>query len=192
MTDKTDKTNLIKPHGGYRRLRSYQMAEIVYDLTVQFCDRYMSYKINKSYRTYDQMVQAARSGKQNIAEGSQVSATSQKLEIKLISVARASLEELLQDYQDFLRQRKLKQWEKDHQKARAVRALAYRSNRSYETYGTYMTNMENAANCLICLINQANYLLDRQIKALERVFLDEGGFTERMYRLRKNNKSWDR
>lgn len=180
------KNSLIEPHGGYRKLRSYHMAEIVYDLTVNFCDRYMSCKTNKSYRTYDQMVQAARSGKQNIAEGSMASGTSKKTELKLVGVARASLEELLQDYEDFLRQRKLNRWEKDHVSARAVRALAYKSNRTYRTYMTYMTKEESAANCLVCLIHQANYLLDRQIKALEREFLEEGGFTERLYQARKD------
>ena len=101
---------LIPPHGGFRQLKSYQMAELVYDLTVAFCDRF----INPKSRTHDQIVQAARSGKQNIAEGSQASGTSKKTELKLVGVARASLEELLLDYGDFLRTRSLPLWTKDH------------------------------------------------------------------------------
>src|SRR3989339_1687416 len=124
----------MKAHGGFRNLKSYQMATIIYDLTVEFCKRY----IDKYSRTRDQMVQAARSGRQNIAEGSQASGTSEKTEIKLIGVARASLEELLADYEDFLRQNRLKLWEKDDPEARKVRALAYTTNRSYETYKTYL------------------------------------------------------
>jgi four helix bundle protein len=111
---------LIPPHGGYRDLQSYQMSEIVYDGTIVFCDRFIS----KRSRTHDQMVQAARSGKQNIAEGCMASGTSKKTEIKLIGVARASLEELLLDFQDYLRQKGLALWGKDHQKAKKVRGLA--------------------------------------------------------------------
>jgi len=165
------------------------MASIVYDLTVEFCKIYMTYKTNMSNRTVDQMIQAARSGRQNIAEGSQASGTSQKTELKLINVARSSLEELLLDYEDFLRQRKLKQWSKDNLQAREVRELAYKTNRSYMTYETYMSNPEMAANMLICLIHQANYLLDRQIAVLEKNFIEKGGFTERMYKIRKQNRS---
>ena len=145
----------------------------------------MSYQANKiNTRTYDQMVQAARSGRQNIAEGSQTSGTSKKTELKLVNVARASLEELLLDYEDFLRQRKLPLWNKDDARAREVRALAYKSDKSYTTYKTYMTEPEEAANMLICLIHQACYLLDRQITALEKEFLENGGFSENLYRKR--------
>ena len=179
---------VIPPHGGYRRLRSYQASEIIYDLTVKFCDSYMSYKSNQSYRTYDQMVQAARSGKQNIAEGSMASGTSKKTELKLIGVARASLEELLLDYEDFLRQKNLPLWDKNHPKSLEIRNRSYQSNRSYATYMTYLTNPESAANCAICLINQANYLLDRQLQALEKEFLEKGGFTENLYRARQISK----
>ena len=171
----------IQVHGGYRNLKSYQSSEIVYDLTVQFCDRY----IDRRSRTHDQMVQAARSGKQNIAEGSQASGTSKKTELKLVNVARASLEELLLDYEDFLRQRGLPLWEKDSPKAQAVRQLGYRSNRSYKTYMHPLDSPESGANVLICLIHQTNYLLDRQLAALEQQFLNEGGFTERLYQARK-------
>ncbi len=137
-------------------------------------------------RTHDQMVQAARSGKQNIAEGSMASGTSKKTELKLVGVARASLEELLLDYQDFLRQRGLTLWEKDHPKAQAIRKLAWVKNRSYSTYRAYVENApaEVAANTLLCLIHQANYLLDQQLRQLEKQFADEGGFTERLYRAR--------
>ena len=121
---------LIPPHGGYRDLKSYQMAEIVHDATVVFCDRF----VDRRSRTNDQMVQAARSGKQNIAEGSMASGTSKKTELKLVGVARASLEELLVDFQDYLRQHSLPLWGKDHPQAREVRALCYTQNRSYATY----------------------------------------------------------
>ena len=175
---------LIQPHGGYKNLQSYQMATIAQDFTVEFCNRYVS----KYSRTVDQMVQAARSGKQNIAEGSQSSGTSQKTEIKLVNVARASFEELKADYEDFLRQKGLKQWGKDDSQARETRALAYKSNKTYTTYMTYMSDPETAANCAICVINQANYLLDRQIASLEKKFLEKGGFTERMYRTRQEQR----
>ncbi|MGD0093939.1 MAG: four helix bundle suffix domain-containing protein [Planctomycetota bacterium] len=186
MTNPTDaqgSPGLIPPHGGYRQLKSYQMSELVYDATAKFCDRF----IDRRSRTHDQMVQAARSGKQNIAEGSQASGTSRKMELKLVGVARASLEELLQDYQDFLRQRGLALWPKEHPTARAVRGLAYAPDRSYLTYKTYVEDApaEVAANSLICLVHQANYLLDQQLRQLEQTFLQEGGFTERLYRTRQ-------
>ena len=178
---------LIPPHGGYHALKSYQMAEIIFDATVVFCDRF----IDRRSRTHDQMVQAARSGKQNIAEGSVASGTSKKTELKLIGVARASLEELLLDFQDFLRQRGLALWPKDHPTALEVRALSYRADRSYSTYKTYFEAKEPeiAPNAAICLIHQANYLLDQQLRALEKEFLEEGGFTERLYRVRSQVRS---
>ncbi len=178
MTD----PKLIPPHGGYRDLQSYQMAEIVYDATMVFCDRF----IDRRSRTHDQMVQAARSGKQNIAEGSMASGTSKKTELKLVGVARASLEELLLDFQDFVRQKGLLLWTKEHKQAQKVRALAYEKNKSYTTYKTYIeqSSPEVAANTMICLIHQTNYLLDQQLRALEKEFLKEGGFTERLYRSR--------
>jgi len=173
---------IIPPHGGYRDLQSYQMSEIVYDGTVVFCDRFISPRS----RTHDQMVQAARSGKQNIAEGCMASGTSKKTELKLIGVARASLEELLLDFQDYLRQHNLPLWGKDHPRAKEVRGLCYRKNRSYTTYRPYIeeSSPEIAANTLICLVHQANYLLDQQLRALEKGFLEEGGFTERLYHAR--------
>ena len=184
MSDQSSKSraDLIPPHGGYRELRSYQNAEIVYDATVKFCDKL----IDRRARTHDQMVQAARSGKQNIAEGSMASATSKKTELKLVGVARASLEELLLDYQDYLRQRTLPLWDKSHSTAQAVRKLAYSENRSYTTYRSYIEDAspEVAANSLICLIHQTNYLLDQMLRQLEQQFLKEGGFTEKLYRAR--------
>jgi four helix bundle suffix protein len=179
-----NKPTLIPPHGGYRNLKSYQTAEIVYDATVVFCDRF----IDKRSRTHDQMVQAARSGVQNIAEGSMASATSKKTELKLTGVARASLEELLLDYQAFLRQRGLRLWGKDSPEAMAVRRN-YQSDKSDKSdrsdpYGISKASPEVAANTLICLINQASYLLGRQLQRLEQQFLEEGGFTERLYQAR--------
>jgi restriction system protein len=189
MAQKDDGPNaqqpgLIPAHGGYRSLSSYQMAEIVHDATVVFCGRF----IEKRSRTHDQMVQAARSGKQNIAEGSMASGTSRKIELKLVGIARASLEELLLDYQDFLRQRGLQLWGKEHPGAKAVRKLAYIKNRSYKTYKTYIegTSPEVAANAIICLVHQASYLLDQQLRQLEKRFLTEGGFTERLYKIRSS------
>jgi len=160
----------------YKELKSYQGATIIYDFTVEFCNRYLSYKSNRSYRTYDQIVQAARSGKQNIVEAS-TERTSKKSELKLLGVARASLQELLEDYEDFLRQRNLKLWAKESPEAKAVRALAYKS--------------EAAANAMVCLINQVNFLLDRQIAALKEKFLEEGGWTENIFRQRlaRRNKT---
>ena len=182
MTD----DSLIPPHGGYRDLKSYQMAEIVYDGTVVFCNRF----INIRSRTHDQMVQAARSGKQNIAEGCMASGTSKKTELKLIGVARASLEELLLDYQDFLRQKGLRLWAKDDPRAKEVRSLAWKKNRSYVTYKPYFENQasETAANAMICIIHQANYLLDQQLRSLEKHFIEEGGFTERLYHIRSRSR----
>lgn len=178
----TSEPKLIPAHGGYRELKSYQNAEIIYDATIVFCNRFIS----RRSRTHDQMVQAARSGKQNIAEGSMASGTSKKFELKLVGVARASLEELLLDYEDFLRQSGLPLWDKDHPKAAAIRKLAYAENRSYKTYKTHVeqASPEVAANTLVCLIHQANYLLDQQLRQLEKAFLEEGGFTERLYRER--------
>jgi len=173
---------IIPPHGGFRDLAAYKNATIVYDATVAFCNRF----IPRHSRTHDQMVQAARSGKQNIAEGSMASATSKKTELKLVGVARASLEELLLDYQDFLRQQGLKLWPKEHNLAKTIRKLAYASNRSYTTYKSYIEKApsEVAANTMVCLIHQTNYLLDRLLRQLESAFLEQGGFTERLHQAR--------
>lgn len=194
----TSERRLIPTHGGYRKLRSFQTAQLVYDGTVIFCDRF----VEKRSRTHDQMVQAARSGAQNIAEGSMASATSKKTELKLTGVARASLEELLLDYEDFLRQRGFRLWGKDSREALAVRGRyqsdpsdpSYRSDKSApsDLYAFKTAPAEAAANTLICLINQASFLLGRQLQKLEQGFLQEGGFTERLYRERNRARgsSW--
>jgi four helix bundle suffix protein len=178
----TDEDNapdsLIPMHGGYRRLRSFQAAEQIYDATVIFCNRF----IDRRSRTHDQMVQAARSGRQNIAEGSMASATSKKSEMKLTNVAKASLEELLLDYEDFLRQRELSIWNKAAPEAQAARRNLQNGNWHAEAVKTMTAHV--SANTMACLINQAIYLLKRQIQRLEQDFLLAGGFTERMYRVR--------
>lgn len=173
---------LVGPHGGYRDLRAFQVSEIVYDGTVVFCRRFVSSRS----RTVDQMVQAARSGRQNIAEGSVASATSKKMELKLTAVARASLEELLLDYEDYLRQNGLVKWDKDHPKAVFIRKLGQGENRTYQTYRIYLEDKtaETAANTLICLIHQANYLLDLLLREQGKRFVEEGGFTEKLHRVR--------
>jgi len=182
MTNPQNSPGFIPAHGGYENLLSFQMARIVYDGTVRFCERFL----RKSDRTYDQMVQAARSGKQNILEGCQASGTSKETEIKLINVARASLEELLEDYRDFLRVRDARLWQKDSKEALFVRKLGSTKNRSYETYRTYLETRppEVVANILICLVHQTNYLLDQQLRQLEKAFVQEGGLRERMTRAR--------
>ena len=204
--DVQGKEDLIRPHGGYRKLRSFQTAQLVYDLTVVFCSRF----VDKRSRTHDQMVQAARSGVQNIAEGSMASGTSKKMELKLTGVARASLEELLLDYEDFLRQRGLRIWGKESPEALAVRRKyqsdgSDRSDKSDKSdrsggsdksdksdrsdpYCVATASPEEAANTIICLINQASFLLGRQLKKLEQSFLAEGGFTERLYRKRHERR----
>ncbi len=178
--------SLIPPHGGYRDLEAYKLAVIIHDATVVFADRC----IDRKSRTRDQMVQAARSGKQNIAEGSMASGTSKKTELKLIGVARASLEELLVDYEDFLRQNSLELWSKDHERAVFIRKLAYRKDKSYMTYKTYLEekSVETAANTMICVIHQANYLLDKLLRQLEQSYIEDGGFTEKLYRTRVNRR----
>jgi four helix bundle suffix protein len=176
------KDGFIPPHGGYENLLSFQKARIVYDATVYFCDRY----IDKRSRTTDQMIQAARSGKQNILEGSQASGTSREMEIKLVNVARASLEELLEDYRDFLRVRGAQLWDKNSREALFVRKLGSQKDASYESYRTYLETRppEIVANIIICLIHQTNYLLDQQLRRLEKDFLEKGGLKENMFRAR--------
>lgn len=176
----------IPKHGGYRRLLSYQKAEIVYDATVFFCERF----VDRRSRTHDQMIQAARSGKQNIAEGSVASGTSKETEIKLTNVARASLEELLADYHDFLRTRGLEAWPAEHAYARRLRELNRIPNATYETFrkGIESPDPAIAANVIIGLIQVANYLLDRQLRQLEKAFVEQGGLRERMTRARLESR----
>ncbi|MGH7492989.1 MAG: four helix bundle suffix domain-containing protein [bacterium] len=194
---------LIPKHGGYRKLKSFQIAQLVYDVTVRFCNRY----IDKHSRTHDQMVQAARSGVQNIAEGSQMSGTSKKMEMKLTNVARASLEELRLDYEDFLRQRELKFWEpKDPRRQRLIDRRCKTANEVavwvkeiYGQSGLYgqstlsiesmkATYSEITANAALVLIGVAVSLLNRQLAAQAAAFEKEGGFTERLYQRRKSNR----
>lgn len=185
-----DSGRIILPHGNYKELHSYRKTEIIFDLTVQFCRRFFT----RADRTVDQMVQAARSGKQNIVEGCMASGTSKETEIKLVNVARASLEELLQDYLDFLRTRSMMIWEKNSREALFVRKLARNDKTGYEAFRDFAETRpaEVVANIAICLIHQANFLLDRQIGALERQFLREGGIRERMTRARLNARQQQR
>jgi four helix bundle suffix protein len=173
---------LLSPRGDYRTLLSYQKAEVVYEITYRFAKRWLA----KGDRTIDQMVQAARSGKQNIIEGSKAAPTSKETEIKLTNVARASLEELLEDYCDFLRVRDLPLWDKNSREARYVRAVSKASPLTFEVFREFVETRpaEIVANIAICLIHQANFLLDRQLRRLEQDFLKDGGLRERMTRMR--------
>jgi four helix bundle suffix protein len=172
----------IPVHGGYRNLITYQKSEIIYDGTVYFTERFFK----KYDRTIDQMVQAARSGKQNIAEASMASATSKETEIKLTSVARASLEELLIDYEDFLRTKKLQKWTRDHKLSLRFDELNKTPNANYETFKKAIENEapEICANVMICLTKITTYLLLQQMKSLEKAFINEGGLRERMTKAR--------
>lgn len=173
---------LLPPRGDYRTLLSYQKTEVIYEITYRFCHQFLT----KNDRTIDQMVQAARSGKQNIIEGSKAAVTSKETEIKLTNVARASLEELLEDYYDFLRVRDSKIWDKQGKEARYVRKLGQTTPLTYELFREFVDTRpaDIIANIAICLIHQANYLLDQQLKRLEQDFLKTGGLRERMTQAR--------
>jgi four helix bundle suffix protein len=177
----------ILPHGNYRELLSYKKAKVVYDVTFAFCGRFLV----KGDRTIDQMIQAARSGKQNILEGSKASGTSKETEIKLTNTARASLEELLDDYHDFLRAREFRLWEKNSREASFVRRLAAIPEPTYEEFREFCETRSGdvVANIAICLIHQTNYLLDQQIRRLERDFIHEGGLRERMTHARLQQRN---
>lgn len=177
----------IPKHGGYRNLLTYQKAEIIYDGTVYFCNRFF----HKYDRTVGQMVQAARSGKQNIAEASMASGTSKSTEIKLTNVVRASLEELLIDYEDFVRTRKLTKWNRSHRYSKRFDELNRTPNANYNTFKKAIenSNPEICANIMWCLINVTTYLLRRQLSTLEREFLEEGGIRERMFKARVNRRN---
>lgn len=168
----------------YEELISYQRSQVVYLATVDFCRRFM----DSRDRTVDQMVQAARSGKQNIVEGSMAAATSKETEIKLTGVARASLEELLEDYRDYLRIHGLELWDKESAAALAIRNLAGTENESYETYRPYLESRSDGtcANIMICLVNQCSYLLRLQLEKLTGEFVRQGGMRERMIKARLN------
>lgn len=177
---------LIPKHGGFRKLKTFQLARLIYDITVRFCKKF----IPIGSRTHDQMVQAARSGTQNIAEGSEASATSKKTELKLTNVARASLIELKLDYEDFLRQRQFPLWKSyhPHRQDLAARRLSTADQFAFWakniSQATRSQISEVAANGVIVLINIACALLDRQLKAQADTFQSEGGFTERLYKSR--------
>lgn len=212
--DQIASEELIPKHGGYRKLKSFQIAQLCYDVTVRFCDRYIS----PQSRTHDQMVQAARSGVQNIAEGSQASGTSKKFELKLTNVARASLEELRLDYEDYLRQRRLPLWPETDPRRKALVArrcttadavadwvrevhgpdgqngpdgpLNLRAPSMKSISSMRSSYAEIAANAALVLIGVACALLDRQIAAQAAAFTEEGGFTERLYRIRTERKRY--
>lgn len=185
-----NQAELLPSRGDYQTLLSYQKSEVVYQLTYRFCQRFL----RRGDRTIDQMVQAARSGKQNIIEGSKAATTSKEMEIKLTNVARASLEELLEDYRDFLKVRDLKIWDKDSKEALYVRTIGRDAQFSYELYREFVDTRpaEVVANIGICLVHQANYLLDQQLKRLSKDFLQDGGLRERMTRLRMQERDRQR
>lgn len=208
MEKKNEQEGLIPKHGGFRHLKSFQVAQLAYDVTVRFCDRY----IDRRSRTHDQMVQAARSGVQNIAEGSVASGTSKKMELKLTNVAKASLAELRLDYEDFLRQRGLRLWAEDDPRRKA---LVARRCTTADEVAAWVLEMakhgldgqngqeepssiesmqsilfpEIAANTALVLIGVASALLDRQVAAQAATFEKEGGFTERLYRTRQARRA---
>jgi four helix bundle suffix protein len=178
----TPDDTLLPPHGNYAELLSFHKAEVVYDITFRFAHKYLS----RGDCTVDQMIQSARSGKKNILEGSKAAPTSKETEIKLTGVARASLEELLDDYKDYLRVREHREWDKNSKDALYVRRLGRRTPQTYELYREFVETRppEVIANIAICLIHQANYLIDQQLRRLEQDFLKEGGLRERMTRAR--------
>ena len=182
-----EQERLIPRRGNYKKLLSYQKTEVIYEMTYYFCERFLQ----RGDRTIDQMIQAARSGKQNIIEGCAASATSQKTEIKLVNVAKASLQELLEDYRDFLRTRGLKQWAEQSVEWQAMRDLGKKHNDAEFFMALCPSrSAEVIANMAIVLIYQADYLLFKQLERLEKDFLAEGGFTERMYRVRKQQRGF--
>jgi len=185
-----NKEGFIPKHGGYRNLITYQKSEIIYDGTIYFTSR----AFKKYDRTIDQMVQAARSGKQNIVEASMASGTSKEMEIKLTNVARASLEELKIDYEDFLRTNKLQIWPKEHPYVTRLRELNKIPNPTYDTFkkGIENENIEISANVMIGLIKVVSYLLNNQIKSLEAAFIKEGGLRERMTKARIEQRNKDK
>jgi len=178
---------IIPPRGDYQTLLSFQKAEVVYDITFRFANKYFS----RGDRTIDQMIQSARSCKQNILEGSKAGTASKEMEIKLTNVGRASLEELLADYRDFLRVRDMPQWDKVSREARFVRELGRQTPQTYELYRDFVDTRtaEVIANIVICLIHQTNYLIDQQLKTLEKEFIEQGGLRERMTKARINYRN---
>lgn len=179
--------HLIPRRGNYKNLISYQKADTIYQITYYFCCRYLI----KGDRTIDQMIQAARSGNQNIIEGCAASATSSKTEIKLVNVAKASLKELLEDYEDFLKTRGFRQWERGSREHDAMRRLGKEHNDAeFFMKLIQVRPPETIANMAIILLNQADYLLFKQLERLEDDFMHEGGFSERMMRMRKQQRGF--
>lgn len=192
-SDRSPRPQRLRPSGGYRNTCSFQTATIIYDATYWFCEKFL----DSRSRTVDQMVQAARSGRQNIAEGSRAAATSSQTELRLLNTARSSLEELLLDFEDYLRHRHFAKWAPDSPEAMAVRQVPqkFRQDRPDQSdltdltdhqrwalYGPWLEHQDSAvrANAILCLIHQANYLLDQQIAALEKAFVTEGGYSEQL------------
>lgn len=173
---------VLPPRGDYHTLLSFQKAEVVYDITFRFAHKFLA----RGDRTIDQMIQAARSGKKNILEGSKAGLTSKETEIKLTNVARASLEELLDDYRDFLRVRNMPVWDKDSTQARFVRDLGRKTPQTFELYREFIETRpaDVVANIALCLVHQTNFLLDRQLARLEEDFIKVGGLRERMTKAR--------
>lgn len=188
QSNQRNQSNLtfLPKHGYYRNLRVYRLTEIIYDITFYFTQHYLQ----KGDRTIDQMVQAARSGKQNIAEGNQAAATSSETEIKLTNVAKASLEELLTDYEDYLRVRGLAQWQKGHERLEKLREYV-RTDAFLNEYALLITKMsdEEICNLSITLIHQAMYMLQRLLETMQRRFVTEGGIKEQMFKARTNYRS---
>ncbi len=182
-----DADRLLPPRGDYQTLLSFLKAEVVYDITFRFAHKFLS----RSDRTVDQMIQSARSGKQNILEGSKAATTSKETEIKLTNVGRASLEELLADFRDYLRVRDHVIWDKDSKEALYVRELGRRTPQTFEVYREFVETRpaEVIANIAICLIHQTNYLLDQQLKTLGKEFVEQGGLRERMTKARCNYRN---
>lgn len=173
---------LLPPRGDYQTLHSFHKAEVIFAITFRFAHKFLA----KSDRTIDQMIQSARSGKKNILEGSKAGLTSKETEIKLTNVARASLEELLDDYRDYLRVRDHREWSKTSREALYVRQLGGKVPQTYQLYRGFVETRppEVVANIALCLIHQANYLLDQQLRRLEKDFLEQGGLRARMTRAR--------
>ena len=185
-------SQIILQHGNYQDLESYRTSAVIYDATVDFCTRFLQ----RGDRTVDQMIQAARSGKQNIVEGCMASGVSMETELKLIGVARASLEELLEDYRDYLRTHSLQLWDKDDARVAAIRQFGRQNDKTYGNYAAgfhlEQNDPELFCNLMISLIHQTNYLLDRQLKSLEQHFSEKGGIRKRMYRTRIATKNEQR
>lgn len=187
MKRENDPERVAPPRGDYQTLLSFQKAEVIYDLTFRFAKKYLE----RGDRTVDQMIQAARSGKKNILEGSKIGTTSKKLELNLTNIARGSLEELLDDYKDYLRARDMVIWDKNSKEALFVRKMGKKSPLSFEDFREIFETRPPGiiANLAICLINQANYLIDQQLKTLDREFVSNGGLSKRMTRIRNNHRN---